>query len=95
MDRSLHWGKLQSGSPLVESLIPLNSHIYTHVVPRHMMFGVPFCGLVGNTVVLEHRGRGFKPRYRQIHTGSDDHLKWQPSVIGPYPQWQAKEPRGH
>ena len=37
---------------------------------------------------------GFKPRYRQIHTGLDDHLEWQSSVIRPYPQWQAKEPQG-
>ena len=35
----------------------------------------------------------FKPRYRQIHSDSDDHLKWQSSVIGSYPQWQAKEPQ--
>ena len=40
------------------------------------------------------RGSGFKPRYRQIHSGSDDHLKWRTSVIGSYPQWQAKEPQG-
>ena len=52
------------------------------------------CGLAGSTLVLELRGRGFKPRYRQIHSGPDDHLKWQSSVIGSYPQWQAKEPQG-
>ena len=27
----------------------------------------------------------------QIHSGSDDHLKCRSSVIGSYPQWQAKE----
>ena len=36
----------------------------------------------------------FNPRYRQIHSGSDDHLKWLSSVIGSYPQWQVKEPQG-
>ena len=28
------------------------------------------------------------------HSDSDDHLKWQSSVIESYPQWQAKEPQG-
>ena len=50
------------------------------------------CQFVDNMVKL--RGRGFKPRYRQIYSGLDDHLKWRTSVIGPYPQWQAKEPQG-
>ena len=29
-----------------------------------------------------------------MHSGSDDHLKLQSSVIGSYPQWQVKEPQG-
>ena len=27
------------------------------------------CGLVGNTLTWQHRGCGFNPRYRQIHSG--------------------------
>ena len=53
------------------------------------------CGLVGNTLTEEHRGCGFKPRYRQMHSGLDDHLKWRSSVIGSYSQWHGKEPQGH
>ena len=49
-------------------------------------------GLAGNTEEL--RGCEFNPRYREIHSGSDDHIKWQSSVIGSYPQWQVKEPQG-
>ena len=59
-----------------------------------LKFKVCHCGLAGNTLVLELRGRGFNPRYMQIHSGSDDHLKWRSSVIGSYPQWQVKEPQG-
>ena len=43
----------------------------------------------------EYRRCGFNPRYRQIHSGSGDHLKWWSSVIGSYPQWKVKEPQGH
>ena len=32
--------------------------------------------------------------HRQIHSGSDDYLKWQSSVIGSYLQCQVKEPQG-
>ena len=53
------------------------------------------CGLAGNPLAKELTGRGFKPRYRQTHSGSDDHLKWRFSVIGSYPKWQAKEIHGH
>ena len=52
------------------------------------------CGLAGNTLVEELTVRGFNPRYRQMHSGSDDHLKWRSSVIWSYPQWQVKEPQG-
>ena len=29
------------------------------------------------------------------YSGSDDHLKWQSSVIRCYLQWHVKEPQGH
>ena len=38
-----------------------------------------------------HRGWGFNPRYRQIHSDSDDQSKRWPSVIGSYPQWQVND----
>ena len=31
----------------------------------------------------------FKPRYRQIHSCSDDHLKWQSSIIAFYLQYTS------
>ena len=52
-------------------------------------------GLAGSTRAWDQRGSGFNPRYRQIHCGLDDHLKWQSYVIGSYPQWQVKEFHGH
>ena len=36
----------------------------------------------------------FEPRYRQIHIGSDDHLKWQFSVtLGHIPDGRPKSPK--
>ena len=58
------------------------------------MADVCHCGLAGKILVLELRGRGLKARYRQIHSGLDDHLKGQSSVIESYLHWQAKEPQG-
>ena len=52
------------------------------------------CYLVGNTLDQDHRGLRFEPQYRQIQSGSDDHLKWLSTGIGCYPQWQAKDPQG-
>ena len=42
-----------------------------------------FChySLVGNAPTLEHGGHVFKPRYRQIHSGLNDHFNWRSSVI--------------
>ena len=37
--------------------------------------GICHCGLVGKTLVQELSGCGIKPKYRQIHSGLDDHLK--------------------
>ena len=33
------------------------------------------CDFVGNTFTKEHEGPQFDPRYRQIQSGLDDHLK--------------------
>ena len=46
-------------------------------------------GLMGNKLLIEHEGHGFYPRYRQIHSGSDDHLKLQSPVVGSCLQYQA------
>ena len=48
------------------------------------------CGLVDNTHNWKHRG----PRYKQIHRGLDDHLKWRSSVIRLYPQWHVTNTSG-
>ena len=63
-----------------------------------MLFLIPLSATMVLWVALTPKNRedhGFEPRYRRIHSGSDDHLKWQFSVIGSYPQWQTKEPQGH
>ena len=47
-------------------------------------FTICHCALVENIHAYEHRGHRFKTRYRQIHSGSDDHLKCQTSLIGSF-----------
>ena len=50
-----------------------------------MLSWVGHCGLVGKILAWKHRGPGFNPRYREIHCGSNNHLKWRSSVTGTYP----------
>ena len=42
----------------------------------NMLLFICFCGPVGNTLAKEQRGHGFKPRYRQLRSGSDDFYHW-------------------
>ena len=42
---------------------------------------------MGNTLALEHRGRGLKPEYRQIHNGLDD----SPLSLGSIPSDRLKK----
>ena len=81
--------KVVSWSKIREMCSPLQSGIQLDTKLEDVT-RICHSGLVGNTLTKEHRGRGFNPRYRHIHSGLDDHLKWRSSVIGSYSHWQFK-----
>ena len=51
--------------------------------------------MVDNAISFKYRGCGSNTRHREIHSFLNDHLKWQPSFIWSFLQWQAKEHQGH
>ena len=85
----LHFGQVVSKFGNIPWLCKdyLNTHAYLGENKYIAQSSLTYChcGLVGNTSAQEHRGCLFDPRYRQIHSGSDDHLKWWSPVIGYYP----------
>ena len=88
----LNHGQTLSVSEFWYQLTIINVQVNKMNVGSHkLLLGPRTSGLVGSTLVWEHRGPGFNLRNMQKHCVLDDPLEWCPSVIGFYLQWQAKE----
>ena len=56
---------------------PMDLLVSVDCCPTHHQLPVVIghYGLAGKTLAKKYRGPGFCASYRQIHSGSDDHLK--------------------
>ena len=66
-------------------------YLFRAIYTRDRVHQLKLSGLVGITIVLEHRVCGFTPRYRHRHDGLDIQLKWLSSLTGV----QANELQAH